>query len=246
MLLLGIDTESTGLSLTEDRITEVGWALWDTTDPSPSLVGNGFIYEETMDARFTPDACEMMSRVCGLTPQFIKSYGGPPKSVWGMVEALAKNADYLVGHNSENFDKPMILADLNRHGIAAPSLRNLPWIDTRTDIPWDVPPDSMKLKHLALDAGFINPFPHRALFDVVTMLKVLLQHDLDKVVAYSKLPWITVRADVSYENRELAKKMRYSWEQVGDIRVPKAWIKRVKAPHLAAEQAACPFPVLVL
>ena len=244
MILLGIDVETTGLDLVNDRITEVGYALWGTTEVAPAIVGNVWLYEPSMETRFTPEACEMMARVCGITPEMIRKYGRNPLTALEPVLDLMSFADVIVAHNGENFDKPMWVTELKRQGMIWPD--RLPWIDTRSDIPWQTPPDSLKLKHLALDAGFINPFPHRATFDVVTMLKVLMQHDVEKVLEYSKLPWMTVRADVSYADREKAKAQRYSWERLGDLNYPKCWIKRIKTTQLEAEKAACPFPVLVL
>lgn len=60
-------------------------------------------------------------------------------------------------------------------------------------------------------------------------------YDFTKVVEMSKIPWITVRALVDYENRELAKAQRFSWEKIGDKTYPKMWVKKIKQNTLERE-----------
>jgi DNA polymerase III subunit epsilon len=131
--------------------------------------------------------------------------------------------------------------------VAAPTLRGLPVIDTLTDIPFASEPDSRKLKYLAGDHGFLNPFAHRAVFDVLTMLKVLSHYPIDKVLEYAKAPMITIRAVVDFNNKDKAKARRFSWEKIGDKTYPKMWVKRIKEFQLEEEKKAmAPFQVGVL
>lgn len=239
MLLLGFDLETTGLSPQTDRIVELGYCLWDTVTHTPLLTGNDILLQEA------PIPAETI-RIHGITDEMTKLYGVEPKlalNTFSLVIKTYKPA-YLVAHNGFNFDLPFLLAEYKRHGVDSSAVESVPLIDTRTDIPFEVEPDSRRLKHLALDHGFINPFPHRALFDVLTMLKVLSHHDIAKIVEYQKIPWIIVRAMVSYEERDLAKAQRYSWQVVGDKTFPKAWVKAIKDIHFEKEKAACPFQVV--
>jgi len=244
MLVLGIDLETTGLDTANDRITELGYALWDTSMGAPVGIFNNLVYEPSMDARFTPEACEMMERVCGITVPMLHTFGIPPDQAIDQLLAAVQlyKPEYVIGHNWENFDGPMLTMELKRQG----GVLNLPSIDTRTDLPFASEPDSRKLKHLALDCGFINPFPHRAVSDVLTMLKVLSHYPIEKVIDYSKIPWVTIRADVKFEQKELAKARRYSWEKLGDKEYKKCWVKRIKANTLEQEKKESPFSVLVL
>lgn len=246
MRLLGIDLETTGFDTAEDRITEIGFCVWDE---GPMLSESWFIQPDAgMTAKFTEETVAMMKRVCGITPEMLKEFGSPIKDALERLEILvsAHKVEYLVAHNGENYDRPLLLAELDRHGVIAPVLRGLPWIDTRTDLPFENEPESRKLKHLALDAGFINPFPHRALFDVLTMLKVLGGFSLERVLEYQRVPFVTVRALVSYDQRQLAKDARYSWEKLGDKTFPKCWVKKVKENKLEEEKANGKFQVAVI
>ena len=244
MLVLGIDLETTGLDTANDRITELGYVLWEIDTSTPVGIVNSLIYEESMEPRFTPEAVEMMERVCGITVPMLHTFGIHPDQAIDQLLAVVQlyKPEYVIGHNWENFDGPMLAMELKRQG----GVLNLPSIDTRTDLPFATEPDSRKLKHLALDCGFINPFPHRAVTDVLTMLKVLSHYPIEQVIEYSKIPWITVRADVKYEQRELAKARRYSWEKLGEKTYSKCWVKRIKENTLEQEKKEAPFPVLVL
>ena len=64
--------------------------------------------------------------------------------------------------------------------------------------------------------------------------------------ALAHLPWVTVRAMVSFADKQLAKDQRYFWERCGDEYRQKCWIKRIKQTQLDLEKSICPFPVVVL
>jgi DNA polymerase-3 subunit epsilon len=150
-----------------------------------------------------------------------------------------------VAHNAP-FDRGFLLAELDRHQIAAPVLRGLPWIDTLHDIPFATQPDSKKLKYLASDHGFINPFAHRAVFDVLTMLRVLSEYDLSTVVGRAQTPDIIIRAVVPHPKRDgglgkdKAKLAGFRWQDVDGKQYPLMWVKKIKESELGVEQAKLP------
>lgn len=250
MRVLGLDFETTGFNYQEnDRITEIGAVLWETDNQQPLLTFSEYLYEES----YPPQSDEIV-RITGITNEMLKEFGVSPALGFARLANLVEKykVKYIVAHNGENFDRPFLGAELNRHlpyihalapdaggGRDAVSdcvrLGGVPWIDTRSDIPYEVEPDSRKLKHLALDLGFINPFPHRALFDVLTMLKVLSASDIEKVVEYQKIPWAVMRAVVDYKDKDQAKALRYSWEKIGEKQYPKFWVKKVKENQIEKE-----------
>jgi DNA polymerase-3 subunit epsilon len=183
----------------------------------------------------------MMERVSGITVPMLEEFGTDPAHNLNWLDQYCSKhqVEYIVAHNGENFDKPLLLSELDRHGLAAPCLRSIPWIDTRTDLPFASEPDSRKLKHLALDAGFINPFAHRAVFDVLTMMRVFSNYDLKDILAYQAIPFVTIRAMVNFDNKELAKAQRFSWEKIGDKVYTKQWVKRIKQDRFEEEKQAC-------
>lgn len=242
MRILGLDFETTGLDTKNDRIIEIGAVLWET-DTKQAIYGYGaYLYDDTY-----PALSEDINRITGITDSVLREFGKHPFSMLKQLNdfALGHGVKYVVAHNGENFDKPILHSELQRAGYGF-ALTDLPWIDSKQDLPFEVEPDSRKLKHLALDQGFINPFPHRAQYDVLTMLKVLSAYDFSTVVEYSKIPWITVRAYVDYDKRELAKEKRYSWENLGDKKYSKCWVKKIKENQLENERKTSAFEVLVL
>ena len=90
--------------------------------------------------------------------------------------------------------------------------------------------------HLAAEHDFLNPFAHRAVFDVLTMFKVLSHYDIDEVVRYSKVPWVTVQAMVGFNNNKLAKERSYRWNPDRKI-----WWRLVKQDKLEQERKEAPF-----
>jgi DNA polymerase-3 subunit epsilon len=133
----------------------------------------------------------MITELTGITQDDLSRYGHSPVTILNGVSSLMLNAEYIVAHNGNAFDKPLLLKECERHGVLLPRKH---WIDTMTDIPY---PESIKtrsLKHLAAEHGFLNPFAHRALFDVMTILNVMSRYDFSKIVERSMSPRVTVRA----------------------------------------------------
>lgn len=202
----------------------------------PLVLIDTFLKDETY-----PLVPEIITKITGITQSTLDEFGCSPKETLEVLEAFcAKHKpDYLVAHSGANFDLPFLYAELTRNKVDAPCLRSLPLIDTKTDIPFADEPDSRKLKHLALDIGMINLFPHRAVTDVLTMLLVLSHYDIHQVISYQKIPFVLLRAKVSFDQKDLAKARRFAWERLGEKVVPKCWIKLVKENVVQHEIDEC-------
>lgn len=244
MIVLGLDLETTGLDTGSDRPIELAYVLWDTEDKKAVVMENYLLYDDSY-----PTLTEEITKLTGIKLVELEKYSVQPQVALNhLLDFVSRhNPSYIVSHNGEMFDKPLLLAELHRQGFQDTSLQTLPWVDTRTDLPFVEVPDSMKLKHLACDMGFINPFPHRALSDVLTMLKVMSQFEFSEIEKLRSIPWITVRAVVDFDNKEKAKARRYSWEKIGEEVFPKQWVKRIKENKYEEEKAALsPFQVVRL
>jgi DNA polymerase III subunit epsilon len=239
--VLGLDFETTGLDTSKDRIIEVGAILWEVETKRP-LVTLGLLYRDET----TPPLTEETVRITGITDDNLKEFGTAPKPNLEWLDKFCHThrVEYLVAHNGNSFDKPLLMAELDRYGLPAPTLRSLPWLDTRWDLPFATEPDSRKLKHLALDVGVVNSFPHRALTDVFTMMLVLSHYPFDDVVAASKIPMILVRAMVEFKDKEKAKAKQYRWTEVGEYKRPGCWIKLIRENKFEDEKKLCDFPVI--
>lgn len=234
--VLGIDFETTGLNTAEDAIIEVGAVVWDWPTKTPLEMYSEFVLPRKEKLPITDE----IVKITGIRQEWLELLGVSflDAAVKLHSMCLRHKIEYVFAHNGENFDRPLFKSEAARCLGGAEEnhpLVKLPWIDTRSDLPHASEPESRRLRHLALDAGFINPFEHRAVFDVLTMMKVAGDFDLQEIIAMSKVPWVTVRALVDYDNREKAKELRFSWEKIGDKTYPKMWVKKIRENQLSAE-----------
>lgn len=224
----GLDLETTGLDLKEDQIVELAWVITPVGHLRPLVARS-----EIMRWPHLREIPERVSKINGLTTETVNLHGKCATAV--VAEFLSDLVKYecktLVAHNGENFDRPML-------SRVCPIPDGIHWIDSRADVPYPEDFTSRRLGHLAAEYGFVNPFPHTALSDVFTMLRILFQHDFPTVLARSKEPWVTLRAVVSFDDRQKAKDLRYSWEKAGEQTYPKCWVKRVKAGDVEREKQA--------
>ena len=234
MLFLGVDFETTGLSMENDRITEVGAVLWDTDRKAPLKVLSQYVYDKDY-----PELTPEITQLTGITQGDLLKYGRLPGQVLPELISLMDEADFVVAHNGTNFDRPMLEAHMQRLGIMYKD--DVAWIDSSTDVNYPKSISVRKLSYLATEHGFLNPFPHRALFDVMTMLKIISCYDTNEIVNLSKSPNITIRAHVSYDDRALASGRGYRWNPEN-----KMWLKTVKELFLASESAEAPFKVIII
>jgi len=247
MRLLGLDFETTGLDTQNDRIIEIGAVIWDSDKRKPLMMENILVHDNTY-----PELEEVITRVTGLEDCDLFEFGVAPLLAFLRLNSMAKmDIAYVLAHNGNAFDKPILESELESAGIYNSKILELPWLDSRLDIPYDEPPQSNKLNHLSGDVGFTNPFKHRAIFDVLTMLKyffecnaeeamrALAKVNLEKAIAYSKIPNIVVRAGVSFNKKDLAKAQSFRWQTIGNKEYPKQWVKQIKENEFDELEKAC-------
>lgn len=231
MIVLGYDLESTGLLVNEDRIIEVGAVLYDTDLRAPLEVFNSFV-------RPRDPLPEGYTSPTGIKGEWLVKYGISLPDAFGRVQHMIAAGDpvAVIAHNGIGFDKPLTIAELARHQIIGHELETLHLVDTRQDLPFIKEPTSRKLVHLAAEHGILNPFEHRAIFDVMTMLRLLDHFDFAAVLENSKQPLVTLRALVTYQmekERQGAKELRYAWDGI-----KKLWTKQVRENAVERETAA--------
>lgn len=241
MLLLGLDFETTGLHFDTDRIIEVGAVLWDTDHNAPLGMLSQFMH----DASY-PELSPEIQAITGIRPEHLARLAKPPAEVFADLYSLMKHATIVVAHNGAGFDAPMMLAELARQKISGGAWM-LPWLDTMTDVPYPERVSTRKLGHLAADHGFLNPFPHRALFDVLTMMTLLGQYDIHEVIQLAAEPNVVLVAETQLPWKDkgvstnLAKARGYRWDGA-----QKTWSKTVKQSRVESELAHKEFPVTVI
>lgn len=241
MRLLGIDIETTGLDFEKDAVTEIGWVLCEAPlshGVTPLSIQSFLIQTPTVISA-------EITKLTGITREAVDEFGQDFKNIIHLLntEIAVHKVDYIVAQNGENFDKLFLQAECNKHNTSAHELFSRTWIDTA----FDLPPGKFRYNNLmsmAAEIGVINHFKHRAVFDVMTMLTVLSHCNLDDVLVRASSPWVVVKAEVNFEQKELAKKRRYSWQMLGSELYPKSWVKKVKTCDLEKEKAEAPFPVV--
>jgi DNA polymerase-3 subunit epsilon len=215
---LTLDTE-------KEHIIEVGAVLWDTERQAPLAVVSDFVNPgiSVLEHKIT--------ELTGITLDDLERYGNLFGSVEAKLFELFSRADAVLAHNGNLFDKPMLASNSKRFGSY--DFSKFLWADSTCDIEFPPEIQTRKLTYLAAEHGFLNPFAHRAIFDVLTMLKVASRYDWKQIISYAKTPTITIEANTTYEQRELAKKLNYRWN--GD---KKKWTKSIKEFQLGAEKEA--------
>lgn len=219
MIICGIDLETTGLNPEVDQITEVGAVLWDTEINAPIKFFNKLI-------KIKGSVPSEIVELTGITDELLEKYGEQPDDVWADFAVFADEGDAFMAHNAP-FDRAFLEKEFA--GIDGDL-----WIDSSVDIDYPGQISTRKLTHLAAEHGFVNPFAHRAISDVLTMLQIAAHYNWDDIVKNAKTPNVTLRALVTYEQNQKAKGRGYRWDST-----KKLWVKQVKEHRVDEEIKKC-------
>lgn len=256
MRVLGLDFETTVVDpfdATKMRITEIGAILWDTATNKPLQIFSQSVWGA--DYVWHP----LMEEITGLTEAEHKEFGSDPKETLKKLIQLISEAlkepsgnllteTIIVAHNGKNFDKIVFEKECERHDLVAPKIH---WVDSISDIPYPKKIDVRKLAYLGPAHGFLNPFSHRAIFDVLTMLKVMSNYDFEKILSRSKEPDVTVQSKISPPFGNTAEKGKKEVEEAKARgfkfdAANKIWVKRIKESEYSDEATNCPWPVVIV
>ena len=211
-----VDVETTGFDPEKDEITEFA-ALkfaYGGVDGYPITESYCGIQEVS-----TPISDEV-EKLTGLNAAICKG-----ESIdWPLVHTMLEDVDYIIAHNAK-FDKSF----LNK--LLEPT--NAKWACTMQHIEWDVHGyRAFGLNYLACDHGFLNPFPHRALFDCATTYKLAVPY-MQELLLNCKEPTYTVYAwNSPFDLKDRLKEQKFYWDPA-----KKVWFRdalKHKALHLMA------------
>ena len=134
-------------------------------------------------------------------------------------QALVRVSDVIVAHNAE--------FDMQWFGLNKLPQIEKKWICSMDDITW---PDDRQLKtrpsvrDLALAYGVPVWNAHRALTDCIYLAEVFKRCiDLEKLLIRALEPKVLVRAEISYEERHLAKNSGFRWNDA----IKGAWSRKM-------------------
>lgn len=213
-----LDLETTGLDPKQDQIIELAVLEFGVEEGQrPSVVRS---YGSLQDPGIPLSAD--VTRITGLTDQMVKGQAID----WAIVTGILARASIVIAHNAE-FDRGFLRASGKLAGLKLHwgcSLRHIDWKKHGFG--------SGALTYLAADHGFVNPFPHRALFDCATTFKLMAPH-LDELIERSYEREFLVRAVGSpFESKDALKARGYRWD--AEARV---WTKVVPESALQDERA---------
>jgi len=250
--LIGLiyDTETTGLDPATDRIVQHGALVYCTTLRKVVDARTWLVWAKDFPA-IAPG-----EKVHGWSLEALVRYGRHPEQALVELNQFVRhyNAQFVIAHNGIFYDKRMVQAEHERR--VSPSewhefILELPWLDTCHHSEWNGAP-SKNLLTLAAYNNFINPFPHDALTDCLTINKLLqLNPELVRQMAATAAKnYVLVFANVppgfnEATNKKLKAK-KFVWQELNGEFYAKCWIKRLPRDDFEDFAASCDFPVNII
>lgn len=237
--VLVLDTETTGLDHSQDKIIELA-LLQVNVDLATGLpVGEVAVYDGLEDPG-VPISKEIEA-ITGITSAMVAGHSLDEARIARLLEGV----DLVIAHNAA-FDRPFCEARI-------PAFAQLPWGCSFADIDWKKEgQSSAKLEYLALGKGWFYD-AHRAEVDCHALLAVLGQPlpasqvtGLAKIWSASQGPSYRLQAtNAPFEAKDLLKARAYRWnaeQRVWHIRLGNeadlaaecAWLKAAVYPGRAA------------
>lgn len=213
-----LDTETTGTDHAKDSLIEVGLAVFDLE--AIALVD---CVSWLMHAKTNPEAF----RINRIGQDILDRHGA-------FQEPTKKLASDMVAQAWGEYDDDTMLgvvahsAEFDR-GWFAPRVQELPWICSRSHIEWPRDIGTGSLEKLAL-AHSVGVLPgHRAIHDVLTLVRVFEAVGymvgplgLERLIKRALRPRARYQAIVSYASRDEAKRAGFQWD--GETR---RWLKTI-------------------
>ena len=206
--LLIIDTETSGLEPEQDHCLEVGSILF-------SVPERAVLAQQSFLLPVTSNAAEPINRI----PASVTRLPQPWRQALDYLASLIDSADVLVAHNAA-FDRQWF-------GRGSLPAVQQPWLCTMEDIRWPAE-RQLRSRPSVRDLALAYEIPvwaaHRALSDCTYLAEVFRRcENLEDLLMKGLEPRRLMRAQVSYDNRQLAKDAGFRWNDP----VKGAWTRRL-------------------
>lgn len=240
MILLSLDFETTGLDTANDRVIEGGAVLWSTVQHR-ILEAADFLVKPGIPIN------EEVTKLTGITEDAVKAFGFESRDSLDNILAMVSMADAIAGQNICRFDKKVLINWMIREGFGETGgiepIRQKLTIDTLFDIPGV---EGRKLQYMLADHMRLNPFPHSALADALSVLILIEEHtaangNIDPIIERAKSPFVIVQSLHPRSENEQAKKppFRFRWCD------QKIWWKAIKLIDLEEFRKLYPFETVI-
>ena len=223
--VLVLDTETTGLNASRDKVIELALLAFDLDLATGEPAGLLQVYDGLEDPG-APLSTEVQ-QLTGISDDMLRGQ----RLDQARIDELLAGAQLVIAHNAA-FDRPFVEARL-------PAFAELNWACSFADIDWKRQGrDSAKLSALAMALGWFYD-AHRAEMDCHALLAVLRpplpldeRNGLMHLVEAAKRPSYRLQATgAPFEAKDLLKARNYRWD--GNLRV---WFTQLKdEPALLAE-----------
>ena len=203
MNLLIIDTETTGIDENLHNAIEVAAILYN-------LESKQILQQASTLVRVNDNSAEKINKI---PAELSKKCNEKP--VIDAIKIMAENAGAIVAHNAE-FDKKFI----GKCGLSC--LEPMHWICSYRDIDYECGQSS--LVQLALNHDVPVVSAHRALTDCIILANIFSKIDnLDEIIKESMKPRSIYVANISFEDRQIAKDHGFVWNGI----IEKKWAKKI-------------------
>jgi DNA polymerase III subunit epsilon len=209
--VLILDTETTGLDASRDRIMELALLRVDVDNATGLPTGTVEVYDGLEDPGM-PIPQEVQD-LTGISDAMVRGH----KLDEPRVLAMLADADLVVAHNA-GFDRPFVEARLAQFA-------QLSWACSFADLDWKKEGrGSAKLTHLALELGWFYD-AHRAEMDCHALLAVLAsalplsgQTGLGRLLSVAARPSYRLQATAApFDAKDLLKARGYRWDGTNKV-----------------------------
>jgi DNA polymerase-3 subunit epsilon len=232
MRLAIIDTETTGTDPTNDHLLEVAIGIY-SVGAERSLTSGLILSASWLVGGAPDDAVLESSKVHGIHPRMLD--GAPSREESNRrVERMLASVDAVASHTM--FDRDWM----------PDTVKGKPWVDTCNDFEWPVWSSSRSLIALAVAHGVGVVSAHRALDDVMTLVRMFDRIDrqwmsLEVALKRALRPKVRIVGMQSRDENVLAKEHGFRWD--GEAR---EWWRTVASEDADAFVAGLPFKAEVM
>lgn len=214
--LIILDTETTGLDPAKDRCIEIAFAAYDLDAHTPIGMSSLLIHADE-------NAAEAINRIPVAALRRMSPSADPWENLRATVAGVAQPAAF-VAHR----------ADFDRSFTPSAIAAMLPWVCSKFDVEWPLSKPGASLVDVALAHGVPVHDNHRALTDVMLLVKTFqrvheLGHDVQAMLARAVRPKVEVVSLAPFGEKDVVKASGFAWDPTR-----KVWHRRMAQEDVAA------------